>query len=56
MRKRHYWVILYTEKDEKTGAEVDKYHSRTTDRTESIKTLDSLLKTGVRAFAREEWD
>lgn len=50
MRMRTYYVI-YME----TLGEV-RYHSRTRDRTESARILDSLLKSGVKAWCQKEYE
>ncbi len=55
MRCRQYFVIYYETRDPETNAVFEKEHSKTRDKSESMKVLDSLLKAGVKARAVREY-
>ena len=56
MRKRMYYVIYFERLNKDSGEMETVSHSRTRDRTDSSKTLDGLLKAGVRAWVQKEYE
>ena len=55
MRKRFYFVVYYETKD-KNGNDIIRNYLRSSNRNEASQALNGLLKSGRRAWMREEYE